>query len=97
MRGKVKYVDRKEILKENSANHWDSNLHARRYTNTYAVLYNNENVDINEDEIRNYYACQNLTKNRIQQLNNDLHNKWIEYYEDKDGDYCLDGCLSDYI
>ena len=33
----------------------------------------------------------------VSELNDDLHNVWIEYYEDEDGDYCLDGELSDYI
>ena len=97
MRGKVKYVTRNVWYIENTENHWDSELHARRCTNTYAVLYNDDNVDIDEDDIRDYYDCHNLTGNIIQQLNNDLHNEWIEYYEDEDGDYCLDGCLSDYI
>ena len=97
MRGKVKYVTREVWYVENSENHWSSELHARRCTNTYAVLYNDDNVDIDEDDIRDYYDCHNLTGNIIQQLNDDLHNEWIEYYEDEDGDYCLDGSLSDYI
>lgn len=97
MRGKVKYVKRDVWYEECSSDHWSSNSHARRYTNTYAVLYNGDEVDIDEDDIRDYYDCRNITRNVIEELSNDLHNEWIEYSEDWEGDYCLDGCLNDYI
>lgn len=68
-----------------------------RYTNTYAVLYNGDEVDIDEDDIRDYYDCSRITRELVSELSDDLHNEWIEYYEDEDGDYCLEGELSDYI
>lgn len=97
MRGKVKDVTRDVWYEECTSDHWSSHSHPQRFTNTYAVLYNGDEVDIDEDDIRDYYGCRNLTANIIGQLNDDLHNEYIEYYEDEDGDYCLDGCLNDYI
>ena len=64
---------------------------------TYAVLYNGDEVDIDEDDIRDYYDTRYLTANVIASLSECLHNVYIDYYEDEDGDYCLDGCLEDYI
>ena len=97
MRGNVKYVTRSIWYEENQSDHWRSDIHAVRYTNTYAVLYNGDEVDIDEDDIRDYYDRSRITRDLVSELSNDLHNEWIEYYEDEDGDYCLDGELSDYI
>lgn len=97
MKGKVKYVTRSVWYEENQSDHWSSHEHATRCTNTYAVLYNGDEVDIDEDDIRDYYDCSHITSNIIRQLSDDLHNEWIEYSEDWDGDYSLDGDLSDYI
>ena len=97
MRGKVKYVTRSIWYKENQSDHWRSDEHAVRYTNTYAVLYNGDEVCIDEDDIRDYYDRSRITRELVSELSDDLHNVWIEYYEDEDGDYCLDGELSDYI
>ena len=97
MRGKVKYVTRSIWFEECQSDHWCSDVHPVRYTNTYAVLYNGDEVDIDEDDIRDFYGCRNLIADRISELSDDLHNVWIEYSEDWDGNYCLDGELSDYI
>lgn len=97
MRGKVKYVTREVNYVECSSDHWSSDSHAVRNTNTYAVLYNGDYVDIDEDDVRDYYNCHRITRNLIGELSDELHNEWIEYYEDEYGDFCLDGCLSDYI
>lgn len=97
MRGKVKYVTRSVWYVESEDSIHSHDTHAIRYTCTYAVLYNGDEVDIDEDDIRDFYGCRNLTADRISELNDDLHNVWIEYSEDWDGDYCLDGELSDYI
>ena len=97
MRGKVKYVTRSIWYEENQSDHWRSDVHAVRNANTYAVLYNGDKVDIDEDDIRNYYDRSRITRDLVSELSDDLHNEWIEYYEDEDGDYCLDGELSDYI
>ena len=97
MRGKVKYVTRSVWFVEAQDSVPSHDTHAIRHTCTYAVLYNGDNVEIDEDDIRDYYGCRNLTTNRIAELSEDLHNVYIEYSEDWDGDYCLDGELSDYI
>ena len=97
IRGKVKYVTRSIWYEENKSDHWRSDVHAVRYTNTYAVLYNGDEVDIDEDDIRDYYDRSRITRDLVSELSDDLHNEWIGYYEDEDGDYCLDGELSDYI
>ena len=97
MRGKVKYVTRSISYEENQSDHWRSDVHAVRYTKTYAVLYNGDEVDIDEDDIRDYYDRSRITRDLVSELSDALHNEWIEYYEDEDGDYCLDGELSDYI
>ena len=72
MEGKVKFVRRDVWFIENQEYSNDSDIHARRCTATYAVFYNYDEAEIDEDDIR-------------------------DYYEDEDGDYCLDGCLEDYI
>ncbi len=97
MRGKVKYVQRNVFYKENLEYRHSHDVHAVRYTNTIAVLYNGDKVYLDEDDIRDYYDHQRITSAVINELNNDLHNVYIEYEEDEDGDYCLDGTLSDYI
>ena len=55
MRSKVKYVTRSIWYEENQSDHYRSDVHAVRYTTTYAVLYNGDEVDIDEDDIRDYY------------------------------------------
>lgn len=83
MRGKIKYVRRDEWKVEATEDHWSSDVHPIRHTRTYAVLYNGDEVDIDEDEIRDYYNRQRLTGNIIEELNNDLYNKWIVYDDDR--------------
>lgn len=94
MRGKVKYVERNVWYRGNP---W-ARSEQERCTNTCAVLYNGDSVDIDEDDIRDYYDCSNITQSRIGELNDALHNVWIEYdeYDDDEG-YYLCGSLSDYI
>ena len=92
MRGKVKYVARSIWYKV-----WNPYEHGVRYTNTYAVLYNGKKVNIDEDDIRDYYDRTRITSELISELSDDLHNEWIEYYEEDDGFNYLDGNLSDYI
>ena len=89
MEGKVKFVRRDVWFIENQE--------YRRCTATYAVLYNHDEVEIDEDDIRDYYETRYLTSGVISALSESLHNVYIDYYEDEDGDYCLDGCLEDYI
>ncbi len=102
MRGKVKYVTRNvwTVEAQDSVGRHDS--HGIRYTNTYAVLYPDNDGDvievyIDEDDIRIYYDRTNITSGLIHELSDDLHNEWIEYYVDEDGGYSLDGNLYDYL
>lgn len=97
MRGKVKYCYRDVWYKENQADHWSSDNHPVRVTDVYAVLYDGTEVEIDEDDVRDYYDRERITEGLISQLSNDLHNEWIEYYEDEDGDLWLDGDLEDYL
>ena len=97
MRGKVKYVRRNIWYEENSSDHWTSHNHAVRCTCTYAVTYSGDEIEIDENDIRDFYDISNITRDIIEQLNNDLHNVWVNYYEDEDGDYYLDDDLEDII
>ena len=102
MRGKVKYVDREVSYKTTSGYQNNFDVHDLRCSNTYAVLYPDTDgdelcVDIDEDDIRDYYDRGRITNALIRELSNDLHNVWIEFSEDDDGDYSLDGELNDYI
>jgi hypothetical protein len=63
---------------------------------TQCYIYGDE-VDIDEDDIRDYYDRSRITRDLVSELSDDFHNEWIEYYEDEDGDYCPDGELSDYF
>ena len=74
-----------------------SDVHPVRYANTYAMLYNGDEVFIDEDDIREHYHRTNITEKLINELNNSLHNKRIETYSSADGSYWLKGKLSDYI
>lgn len=93
MRGKIKRVKRNVWHIGTIEDEPKSNVHARRETLTFAILYDGNKVEINEDDIRNYYGCCYITENIIQSLNDDMHNKWIEYDEYE----YLVGKLSDYI
>ena len=97
MRGKVKYVSRNVWYVGNQEYPHSHDFHDVRCTCTFSVLYNGDEVEIDEDDVRDFYDCSRLTANVIGELNDDLHNVYIEYNEDEDGDYCLDGCLEDYI
>ena len=103
MRGKVKYVSRNEWYSECASDHHRGDVHPLRHTNTYAVLYpdkdgNEIEVEIDEDEIRDCFGCQRITRNIISQLNDALHNEWIEFsYDEYEDEYCLDDNLGDYL
>lgn len=97
MRGKVKYVFRNVWYKVNEMFLHSHDIHAKRYTNTAAVLYNGDWVYIDENEIRDYYGRTRITRELIGELSNDLHNKYIDYEADEDDIYWLDGDLCDYL
>jgi hypothetical protein len=100
MRARVRKVKRSEWYKESQDSIPSHNTHAVRYTCTYAIVkYHGERyyVEIDEDDIRNYYGYSRITHDLIGQLNDDLYGEYIDFYEDDNGDYVLDGCLEDYI
>lgn len=63
----------------------------------WAVLTNGDEVYIDSDDVLDYYGRQRLTRGLVHQLSDDLEGETIEYYLDDDGDWSLDGELSDYI
>lgn len=78
MEGKVKFVRRDVWFIENQEYSNDSDIHARRCTATYAVLYNHDEVEIDEDDIRDYYDTRYLTAGVISDLSESLHNIYRE-------------------
>ena len=54
MRGKVKYVKREVWYKGRDVDWPSSDVHPLRITGTYAVLYNGDVVEIDEDDVREY-------------------------------------------
>lgn len=97
MRGKVKFVERNEVFIGNQEDQHRSDIHDVRFTNTYAVLYNGDYVNIDEDEIRNHYDRIRINDDLISQLSDDLHNCAINYSPDDDDEYWLDDSLDDLI
>ncbi|MEG2013582.1 MAG: hypothetical protein RR063_10340 [Anaerovoracaceae bacterium] len=89
----MKYVTRSVWYVGNQAYQHSSDWHDVRHSNTYAVLYNGDEVGIDEDEIRSCYNRTRITQDLITELSDDLHNVWIEYSADDDGDYWLEGDL----
>lgn len=96
MRGKVKYVKREVWYKGRDVDWPSSDVHPLRITGTYAVLYNGDVVEIDEDDVREYFDCRRITGNIVASLSDEMHNVWIEYESDDD-EYYLEGCLNDYI
>ena len=92
MRGKVKKVNRNVY-----GVHYGGTSYTERRTNVWAVLYDNTGVQLDEDDILSYYGRERFSDNLVNMLSRDLHNKWIDYYEDDSGFYWLDGSIDDYI
>lgn len=100
MRARVRKVKRSVWYEECQTDTPKHDVHSVRYTCTYAkVNYHGERyeVEIDEDDIKDYYGYSRITHDLIGQLNDDLYGKYIDFYEDEDGDYVLDGCIEDYI
>ncbi len=102
MKGKVRNIRREkfEVVAQSSmASHYE---HGVRGTSTNAVLYPENDsrpreVCLDEDDIRNYYGQSRITEKLLSRLNDDLHNKHINYEKNEEGDYVIVGRLSDYI
>ena len=100
MRAKVRKVKRSVWYEECQTDRPRHDVHAVRYTCTSAIVkFHGERyyVEIDEDDIKDYYGYSRITHNLIEQLNDDLSGEYIDFYEDEDGDYVLDGDLEDYI
>jgi hypothetical protein len=92
MRGKVKRVTRSVY-----GVHYGGTSYTERRTSVWAELYDGTDVQIDEDDILSYYDRERFSDRLVSMLNNDLHNEWIDYYEDDSGFYWLDGSIDDYI
>ncbi len=79
MKGKIKNVRRDIGFIESTEDHWKSDVHPVRITRTWAETYDGNEIDIDEDEIRSHYNRKHLTKNTIERLDRDLHNRWVEH------------------
>lgn len=79
MKCKIKKVRRDIGFIESTQYHWSSDRRPERITRTCAEMYNGDEAEINEDEIRTHYGKERLTYKTIEQLNNDLHNRYVEY------------------
>ena len=97
MEGKVKYVKRCISHRGQVSDSHKSDVHAIRITSTNAILYNGDEVCIDESEIRAFYNRINITRPLIDKLSNSLHNVWIKYSEGEDGNYWLDNSLDEIV
>lgn len=97
MKGKVKYVTRNVWYAGNAADQYSSDIHNVRFTTTNAILYDGKEVVIDEDDIKSYYDRSRITDKLVNTISESLHNIWINYSEDNDGVYHLDGNLEDYL
>lgn len=93
MKGKVKKVHRSEGSVFSQGHSWEYGEYSRKKTQTHAKLDNGDDVFINEDEIREVYGRKKITDKLINQLENDLKGKEIEY-DDRD---FLIGPLTKYL
>lgn len=97
MRGKVKYVTRNISYIGNMVYQHRSDVHDVRYTTTNAILYNGEEVVLDEDDIKSYYNRTRITDKLVNTISDSLHNVWVDYVTDKDGVNFLDGSIENYI
>lgn len=77
--------------------YYESYILADLYDSCHNRLSEDLYVDIT-DEVLDYYGRQRITKNLVNEVRNDLHNVWIDYYYDVDDDEdYLCGDLGDYL
>lgn len=103
--GKVRNVRWERIERECSSDHWSSDVHPTYESYILADLYDGDYNRISEDmyvditdDVLDYYGRQRVSWNLVNEVNDALHNVWINYYydEEDDEDY-LDGDLGNYI
>lgn len=97
MRGKVKFVKRNTSYIGNQSDQYRSDVHDVRFTTTNAILYDGNEVVIDEDDIREYYNRKRINDSLVKIISDSLHNVWIDYYEDSDGVFWLQGSINDYL
>ena len=93
---KIKSVERTDTRREMRQDHWSSDVHPVRETNTYANAYDGTKVCIDENDIRATFGWKRITDNRLDKLEGMLHNKRVDC-RNVDGDYWLNGNLADYV
>lgn len=97
MKGKVKLIKRSEWYVGNQAYQHNHDLHDIRMTCLYAETYEGHQVLINEADVLRHFGRQRFSDNLVAELNTALHNKWVQYEKNEEGDYCLYGGLNNYL
>ena len=97
MKGKVKQIKRSEWYVGNQAYQHSHDFHDIRMTCLYAETYEGYKVIIPESEVLTYYGRKRFSDNLIDELNNALNNKYIEFEANEDGEYILSKSLSSYL
>ncbi len=102
MRGKIRNIRRKkfEVIAQSSMS--THSEHAIRNTSTNAILYPDSEgrvreVCLDEDDIRSHYGQSRITDKLLSRLNDDLHNKYINYVQNDDGEYVIEGSIENYV
>lgn len=97
MKDKVKQIMRSEWYVGNQAYQHSHDVHDIRMTCLYAETYEGYKVIIPESEVLTYYGRTRFSEKLIDELNNALHNRYIEFEANEDGDYILSKSLSSYL
>lgn len=96
LKGVVKSVIRQEWFTENAKEHWSSDSHPVRNTNTFAKLENGTCVDLPEKQILEIFGRTRFSDKLIELLSRSLKGKTIDYEKNSEGNI-LKGNLSDYL
>ena len=97
MKGKIKQIKRSEWYVGNQAYQHSHDLHDIRMTCLYAETYEGDQVIIDEADVLRHYGRQRFSENLIAELNSALHNTFVQYEKNKEGDYCLMGGIDKYL
>ncbi len=97
MKRKVKHIKRSEWYVGIQAYQHSHDFHNIRLTCLYAETYEGHQVLIDGADAHCHYGRQRFSENLIAELNSALHNKWVEYEKNKEGDYCLMGGIDNYL
>ena len=97
MRGKVKNIKRSEWYVGNLAYQHSHDFHDIRMTCLYAETYEGYKVIILESEVLTYYGRTRFSDKLIDELNNALHNRYIDFEANEEGEYILSKSLSSYL